>query len=267
MTPPRTTRTLTRESARSVLHSSEDMSVAPLQVIPPLLREFGVEPSSVLKHVGIDQRALTHTANRVPFGLVGRLLDECVTRSSCPHFGLLVGIRSGPAAAGIAGRLVRHAESVHAALRLFIAHLHLHDRGGVAALCFLGAEDVERSYVIHHANTPGTAQILDASIAIGCSVMRCLCGPQWTPLEVMLSRDRPRIPQPYRAFFRAPIRFNSPHSALVFPASCLDHPIAGADPAATGHWLGLARELDAARPPTVHLPAAVEDQARSLGQA
>ena len=184
MTSPRTARTLTRASARSVLHASADMSVAPLQAIPSLLRELGVEPASVLERVGVDQGALADDSSRVPFGLVGRLIDECAAASACPHFGLLLGIRSGPAAAGIAGHLFRHAESVHAALRLFIAHLHLHDRGGVVALSPQGAEDVELSYVIHHPNTPGTAQILDASIAIACSVMRCLCGAQWTPSEV-----------------------------------------------------------------------------------
>lgn len=251
MTSPRAARTSTRASARSVLHASEDMSVGPLQAIPSLLRELGVKPSSVFERVGIDQHALTDAANRVPFSLVGRLLDECVVASSCPHFGLLVGIRSGPAAAGIAGRLVRHAESVHAALRLFIAHLHLHDRGGVAALSSQGAGHVELSYVIHHPNTPGTAQILDASIAIACSVMRCLCGPQWTPSEVTLSRNRPPVMGPYRTFFRAPIRFDAPHSALVFPSSCLNQPIAGADPAARTRLMALAAELDAARPATV----------------
>lgn len=216
-----------------------------------MLRELRVEPSSVFERVGLDQDALADAANRLPFGLVGRLLDECVVASSCPHFGLLAGIRSGPAAAGIAGKLVRHAESVHAGLRLFIANLHLHDRGGVVALSPQGAEDVELSYVIHHSNTPGTAQILDASIAIACSVMRSLCGAQWTPSEVLLSRDRPRTVAPYRSFFRAPLRFDAPRSALVFPARHLDQPVAGADPAARTRLLALAAELDAARPATV----------------
>ena len=251
MTSPRTARALARVSARSVLRASGDMSVAPLQVIPPLLRELGVDSALVFNRVGIDLGSLTDSANRLPFGLVGRLAEECAAASSCPHFGLLVGIRSGPAAAGIAGELVRHAESVHAALRLFIAHLHLHDRGGVIALSPKGADCVELSYVIHHPNTPGTAQILDASIAIACSVMRCLCGPQWTPSEVTLSRDRPRVVGPYRSFFRTPIRFDAPRSALVFPAGHLDQPIAGADLVAGGRLLALAAGLDAAHPATV----------------
>ncbi len=251
MTSPRTARTLARASARSVLHASADMSVAPLRAIPALLRELGVEPASLLERVGVDQGALADDSSRVPFGLVGRLIEECAAASSCAHFGLLLGIRSGPAAAGIAGHLFRHADSVHSALRLFIAHLHLHDRGGVVALSPQGAEDVELSYVIHHPNTPGTAQILDASIAIACSVMRSLCGAQWTPSEVLLSRERPRMVAPFRSFFRAPIRFDAPHSALIFPARHLDRPVAGADPAARARLLALAAELDAARPATV----------------
>lgn len=250
MTSPKSARKMTRASAGSVLHASADMSVAPLQAIPPLLRELGMEPSSVFERVGIDQDTLTDAANRLPFGLVGRLLDECAAASSCPHFGLLTGIRAGPAAAGIASELVRHAESVHAALRLFIAHLHLHDRGGVVALSPQGAENVELSYVIHHPNTVGTAQILDASIAIACSIMRSLCGTQWTPSEVLLSRQRPRMEGPYRSFFRAPISFEATHSALIFPTRCLDQPVAGADPTAKARLLALAAELNAARPAT-----------------
>ena len=227
------------------------MSVAPLLVIPPLLRELGVEPASVFKRVGIDQAAFTDVANRLPFDRVGRLLNECVAATSCPHFGLLLGMRSGPAAAGIAGHLFRHAESVHAALHLLIAHLHLHDRGGVVALTSRGAADVEFSYVIYHPNTPGTPLILDACITIACSIMRCLCGARWTPSEVMLSRERPRNIGPYRSFFRAPIRFDAPRSGLLFPACHLDQTIAGADPVARMRLLKLAAELEAARPSTV----------------
>lgn len=228
-----------------------DLSVAQLQAIPPLLRELGLEPASVLGRVGIDQDVLADAENRLPFGLAGRLLEECAAASSCPHFGLMAGIRSGPVEAGIAGKLMAHAESVREALRLFIEHLHLHDGGGVAALNPHGAEDVELSYVIHHANTPGTAQILDAAIAIACSVMRSLCGARWTPSEVLLSRDRPQLVAPYRTFFRAPIKFDAPRSALIFPRRVLDQPVAGADSAAKSRLLALAVELDAVRPATV----------------
>jgi AraC-like DNA-binding protein len=251
MRPSQIRRQSRKASARSVLYASEDISVAPLLAIPPLLRELGVDPATVFKRVGIDPRALSDTANRLPFGLAGRLLEECAAESACPHFGLLVGIRSGPAAAGIAGSLIGHAGSVHAALRLFIAHLHLHDRGGVAALNPRDDGAMELSYLIHHPDTPGAAQILDASLAVACSLMRRLCGPRWTPAQVTLSRKRPQVPGPYRAYFRAPIRFDAPHSALVFPPHYLDQAVVGADPAAGKQLLQLATELDGAWPATL----------------
>jgi len=227
------------------------LSVAPLLAIGPLLRELGVDPAQVLRSVDVDPGALTDAANRLPFEVVGRLVAECARVTACPHFGLLLGIRSGPTAVGIAGELVRHAETVRDGLRLFIAQMHLHDRGGVAALGPYGKRDVALSYVIYHPNTPGTAQILDASIAIACCIMRRLCDPQWTPSKVTLSRRQPRSTSPYRSLFRAPIRFDAPHSALVFPARYLDRPIAGADPGERRHLIRLAAELDAARPATV----------------
>jgi AraC-like DNA-binding protein len=240
-----------RAAQRSVLHAAVDISVAPLQGLADLVRDLDVEPSAVFTRAGIDERILTDPANRLPFDVAGRLLDECAASCARPDFGLLLGIRSGPAATGVAGHLFLHAETVREALRLFITHLHLHDRGGVATLSLRGGADAELSYVIHHANTPGTPQILDASVAIACSIMRSLCGPHWRPSRVTLSHGRPRIAGRYRRFFRAPVTFDAPRSALVFPASHLDRPIAGADPATRSHLLELAAELDAARPASV----------------
>lgn len=251
MSLPPPGRASTRTSSRRVLYASEDVSVAPLLVVPSLLRELGVEPASVLERVGIDRHTLNDPANRLPFSLAGRLLEECAAASACPHFGLLVGIRSGPAAAGIAGRMVGHAESVHAALRLFIAHQHLHDRGGVAILDARTTGEAQLAYLIHHPATPGAAQILDVSIAVACCLMRRMCGARWAPSSVMLSRAKPRVLQPYRSFFRAPVLLDAPHSALVFPADVLAQPLVDADPAEGNRLRRLAAALDAAKPATV----------------
>jgi AraC-like DNA-binding protein len=251
MTARKSPKTSRRVPARSGLHDSEDISVAPLRVIPSLLRELGVDPASVLGRLGIEERALRDANNRLAFDTAGRLLSDCAAATGCPHFGLLLGIRSGPASAGIASELMRHAESVGAGLRLLVAHLHLHDRGGVAALSSRGATDMELSYVIQHPDTPGAAHILDASIAIVCSIMRHLCGAQWVPSEVTFPHGPPHRLRPYRSFFRAPLRFDAARSAVTFPAQCLKQPIAGADPKQRRHLLTLAAELEAAHPATL----------------
>ena len=63
------------------------------------------------------------------------------------------------------------------------------------------------------------------------NIMRELCGEEWAPSEVLLTRAPPADTAPYRQRFRAPVRFNSEFCALRFPSSWLEHPNAGADAA------------------------------------
>ena len=237
-----------RLSIRSLRHTSEDISVAPLMSIPLLLRERGLDAATVLERIGVEPTVFDDAANRLPFDVAGRLVAECAAVTACPHLGLLLGKRSGASALGVVAGFARHADTVGAGLRMLLAHLHLHDRGGVAALTERSDSAAELSYVIYHPNTPGTAHMMDASAAVMCSIMRELCGPRWAPSEVMLARRRPQRVAPYREFFRAPIRFDAPHTALAFPAECLDRPVYGRDPEARVRLAALAAELSAATP-------------------
>ncbi len=76
----------------------------------------------------------------------------------------------------------------------------------------------------------GTDQIYDGALAILFNTLRALCGPAWLPTEVLFSRRRPGNIQPYRDFFRVPLRFDMEQTALVFPTKWLDHAVPGADP-------------------------------------
>jgi hypothetical protein len=40
----------------------------------------------VIERVGIDRGALADASTRVPFGLVGKLMEECVVASACHLF-------------------------------------------------------------------------------------------------------------------------------------------------------------------------------------
>lgn len=46
---------------------------------------------------------------------------------------------------------------------------------------------------------------------------------------MLLSRKPLADVQPYRRFFRVPVRFDAEQSALVFPAGLLERPVPGAD--------------------------------------
>ena len=219
--------------------------------IPALLQERGVDASHVLGRVGIDPHVFSDAASWLPFDVVGRIIAECATATACPHFGLLLGMRSGGDSAVLAGDLARNADTVGSGLRLLLAHMHLHDRGGVAALTEISDDQVEFSYAIYHANTPGIAEMMDGIAASLYAFVQRLCGSRWAPTEVRLARRRPRNVAPYRSLFCAPLRFDAPHTSLLFPAHWLDQPIDGADPAERTRLLRLVPELEAERPAAV----------------
>ncbi len=216
-----------RAIARRALHAGEDMSAAPFAHLPSLLREFGVDCGEALQRAGVGDVPLGDPCARLTIDQVGRLIVTCEEMTGCAHIGLLLGRRAGVTATGMAGEFLRHAGTVEEALRMFVAHMHIHDRGAVAALWLMSQRRARLAYVIYHPGTPGAAHITDASLTILVAIMRQLCGPSWLPTTVLLPRARPASLAPYRAAFRAPLRFDAPVAAIEFPATDLDRQVVG----------------------------------------
>lgn len=215
--------------------------VGPLMSIPAVLRQLGCKPGPVFASAGLQTAQFEDADNEIPYTAAGRLLAGCVAATGCQHFGLLVSKCADPSSLGIAGFMLRSAPDVGSALRALTQHLDLHDEGGVPTLLIKGGVTL-LGYAIHQPGTESSDQIYDLSIAIGCNIMRSLCGESWNPSEVLLSRRPPSELEPYRTIFRAPLRFNASQSALVFPSHWLDHQIPSADPLLHRHFEKEARE-------------------------
>ena len=215
-------------SAQSGPHEAT-VRVGPLSYVPVVLSELGLQPQSIFDDVGMDLSEFEDTDTEISYLAASRLLADCLARSGCAHFGLLVGRRAGPSSLGVTGFMLHCAPDVGSALKDLVKHLDLHDQGGVPTLrvrdrvALLG-------YAIHHSQAEASDQIYDLAIALGCNIMRSLCGPGWNPSEVRFSRRPPPDLSPYRSFFRAPLRFNASHNALAFASRWLDHRVASADP-------------------------------------
>lgn len=250
MTTPTEERCLANEVGQRPLPMITDLRMHPILCVPALLRELGVEPDPIIERSGINPRAFDDPENRVPFSAVGRLLAICAAVTERPDFGLLVGQRAGGSVLGAIGELARHSPSVHQALRTLMVYFHLHDRGAVPVLHSRSQGEAELVYVMHRHDL-GTALIADGAIAIGCQFLRSLCGPRWTPLGVTFSHSRPREVTPYRCFFRAPVRFDAPHTALVFDSGWLDESVPDADPREHVRLFQRVIELDSSRESTV----------------
>jgi AraC-like DNA-binding protein len=210
--------------------SQLDLWVRPLQCVPDLLRELDACPEVVFRKVGIDPEVLVNPNNRLDMAQVGTLVAECVAATGCEHFGLLVGQRSGAESVGIVHDLMPFTRTPRHALSALRTHMHLHNRGGTAALLVRpGRRRVELAYVTFRPNTPATGYLADIALAVGIHLLRRLFGARWAPDEVRVPHRRPEDVRPYRRFFRAPVLFDAPRAAIAMPEAVLSRPLPQAD--------------------------------------
>ena len=197
--------------------------------LPQVLERFGVPVESILQAVGLTLQDLEDPERSVPFSDLDQVLGDCVTRTQCDHFGLLLGQYVDLQCFGVTGRLARHAPSVGIALRDLAVHFVLHDSGGVPSVAIHG-DTVTFAYGIHTDVLRHVNQVYDLSAAAMLNVMRQLCGPAWKAGAVMLPRKRPQDIRAYREVLGAPLLFDAAHCAIRFPAFWLNNQVVDADP-------------------------------------
>ena len=161
------------------------MRVGATAALPAVLRSLGADPDRLLAEAGVDPNLFDDPDNRVSFAARGRLLSHCVTRTGCPHLGLLVGQRAGLHSLGLVGLLVKYSPDVGTALRNLVRYLHLHVRGAATTLAL---EDgmAMLSYEIHQPQVEATDQVGDGAVAMMFNILRGLCGPDWNPPRFVL---------------------------------------------------------------------------------
>ena len=188
----------------------KDLLVGPMSAIPSILAERGIEPALVLAEVGLAPGLFDHPENRMSYAALARLLETCVKRTSCQHFGLLIGQRFTMDSLGVLGSLMRNSPTLRDALRMATTHLELQDRGSISVAVDLGDSRSALGYTVFTSNLPAAVQILDGAIAIHCQILRQLCGPSWKPALVQLSHRRPAKIAPFHELLRPKRRIRRP---------------------------------------------------------
>ncbi len=213
--------------------------------VPAVLRELGQDPQPVLKGAGLSLKDIADPDKIVPFATIDQLLHRGRQATGCEHFGLLVGQRVSPSSLGVVGFTMTCAGTVATALANLSRYRTLNDQAALITLEPSGNMASLRYFAIQ-AGIIAPELVYDCALAIGCCLMRALCGPGWNPSRVMLGRASPAKPEPYETFFRSPLVFGSEWSGLEFQPSWLSSAPVGADPLLYRHMLREARELDAA---------------------
>ena len=203
--------------------------VGPLAGVPSVLAELGGDAEEIFADADVDLSLCEHQHNQISALAVERLLLLCAERTSCPHFGLLVGQEANLTSLGLLGSLMRSSETLGDALRGLERHLRVRTRGGIVQLKVSDGFAV-LSYCPYYSMGEGAGLVCEAALAAMTQIVRELCGRAWVATAVLVPRRTPGNPEPYRSAFRAQMHFNQEVAALVFPAKSLKQPLPSADP-------------------------------------
>jgi AraC-like DNA-binding protein len=204
------------------------LRVGGAEAILAVLEDFGIDSDEVLTEAGIDPALFADPDNLITYAARDRLFKECVSRTGCQHFGLLVGQRMDLNALGLVGLLMRTSPDVRAALQVLVNLLHLHSQGAVMVLRI--DDDVAMlTYDAFDSGLEATDQTGSGAVAMMLNVMRTLCGPEFQPVEASFAHRRPADINVFRKFFKVPLYFDAEHFGLVFSCDWLDVRPPGAD--------------------------------------
>ena len=70
-----------RKTPRTVLPRTGEIRIAPIAVVPELLRELGVAPGPLLRPFGLTEDYFHDCDNPLPYALMGRII-EAATRAT-----------------------------------------------------------------------------------------------------------------------------------------------------------------------------------------
>jgi AraC-like DNA-binding protein len=228
--PPAATPAAQRPARHPALVIGGLQRVGAFAALPSLLERMGADPAAVLRAGGLARNALHHPHQRVAYASMSQVLGSAARATSCEHFGLLAGAAWRARDLGLVGEVIRHAPTVGEALASSIAH-HWKHSPGATQFVLHNDDTVHLGYCVYASGVPHGDVVHDTAMAALLAVLRELCGPGWSPSQVLLPRARPSDARAYRRFFGAPVAFDAPYAALVLPAHQLGQRPAGADAA------------------------------------
>lgn len=197
--------------------------------LPGLLRAHGIDADALLAEAGLQAACFQHPDNVIPFAKLGELTQIAAERTGLADVGLRACMHTGLAQLGTVGYLVANSATVGEGLSCLQAYLHLHDQGATpffkrdGSIAVLGYEVLEPDLI-------GAEQIVFGALAIAANLLREICGAGFTLREVKIAYHAPAQTSAFVAHFAAPVWFDADSNEIVFDATFLDRPIAGANP-------------------------------------
>ena len=200
--------------------------IAAVAIGPQLLLDAGVDPVGVALAAGLDPGWFDDPGVTISLVQMGRYLKECVHATRDETFALRLGLAEGAGALYTVGYLARHSTDVRTALSTLKTYVH-HFGGELSLDQSRGRAWFEYRFLFPALD--GAGLVSEGGVGIGVALLRQLCGRNWRPDEIRISRPRPAQPARWRQCLQAPVQFASDSNLVVFGERWLDHPVERAD--------------------------------------
>jgi len=218
---------------------TKTMSTVAVRSLLQAADALGLDATTVLGEVGLDEHVLGDGEARVSEETGGRLWDRLERLSGDATFGLRVAEAIDPAEFGLLGYVCRSAGTLGEALALFAEHVRfLSDSSQIT----IHAER-DRVRVRLELGTWPNASGREAVLALLVLRARRVTGRPLVPREVRFRHERPADPSAYRRLFGAPVTFLQRHDEIVIDRSVLDVALPTADATLRDLLLGQSRAL------------------------
>jgi AraC-like DNA-binding protein len=198
--------------------------------LPAVLNELGVDLDDALAAAGVRSDIFSDPYNTIDYPSFQRLLATCEHLTRCDFIGFLAAQRTRLTDFGLAGRAAVCGATAGEGLQEFVAHYNLHIGATTASLVTSGAF-ARLVYAISVRGISDARQFQLGAVAIEFNILQDLFGRQWLPAVVTFATRAPSSLRPFHLYFRAPLRFDSDESAVVFERHWLDRPLPPVDPA------------------------------------
>lgn len=193
------------------------------------LQNQGAEVEDILERSAIHPDILSDPNQPISLAAFLRAVDTAALRTGSDNFGLWFGNQYRPEYLGLLGYVGLSSESLGAALLNMSRYFpEFQSRSTLKLSHHQGKIRLEYEML----DSGIVSRRHDAEMTLGnvFNVMRRALGERWSPLEVHFHHARPEGWQDHQKAFRADVRFEQEHNAIIFNASDLARPMPGADP-------------------------------------
>lgn len=194
-----------------------------------LVFELGGDPDLLLAAAGIDHALLDQPDRLIPTISYRTALNLAAEATGTPRFGLMLSQRQTFEKLGAVGYLVRHAPNLAMSIDRLIRFFKTHDAGSMTEIEVSDGVALW-SHRLTGVSDESAVQQTELAAGLGCRFVRSALAENWSPERVMFEHSAPADTAIYTRLFRCPVHFDSPLTAIEFPAADLTQPLRSSDP-------------------------------------